>query len=103
MSYQMVSCDDHMDLNCLPPKLWEERLPAAFKDRAPKVVEMPQGPSWVREGERWGYHGSREAAGMVSKFTNFGIPERGGARRISPLGRRDTGWRTWTGTASTPR
>ncbi len=75
MSYQMVSCDDHMDLNCLPPKLWEERLPAAFKDRAPKVVEMPQGPSWVREGERWGYHGSREAAGMVSKFTNFGIPE----------------------------
>ena len=75
MAYALVSCDDHMDLNYLPANLWEERLPAAFKDRAPKVVETPQGPAWFREDERWGYHGLRTAAGMVSKHANFGIPE----------------------------
>ena len=75
MSYQFVSCDDHMDLNYLPANLWEARLPAAFRDRAPNVVETPTGPVWFREGQRWGYYGSRTAAGMVSRFTNFGIPE----------------------------
>ena len=39
MANGLISCDDHMDLGQLPPDLWETRLPAALRDRAPHVEE----------------------------------------------------------------
>ena len=50
----IISADDHMDLNELPADLWQKRLPAKFRDAAPKVVVDPKrGPVWEGDGARW--------------------------------------------------
>ena len=38
MADTLISCDDHMDLGQLPADLWETRLPAALRGRAPHHV-----------------------------------------------------------------
>ena len=38
--YQLVSGDSHIET---PPDLWTARMPAHLKERAPRVVEMPEG------------------------------------------------------------
>jgi hypothetical protein len=42
----VVSADSHV---MEPGDLWEERLPARFRDRSPRVIENPdeQGPRWL--------------------------------------------------------
>jgi uncharacterized protein len=62
---RIISADDHLDLNVLPPRLWEERLPLEFRDRAPTVVETPEGPCWSAEGRILGPSGWRPK-GLVS-------------------------------------
>jgi predicted TIM-barrel fold metal-dependent hydrolase len=47
---RIISADDHMDLHVLPPELFSERLPAALRDRGPRVVDTPDGPFWQAEG-----------------------------------------------------
>ena len=37
---RIISVDDHI---VEPPDLWQERLPAAMKDKAPKVIFAPKG------------------------------------------------------------
>src|SRR3954470_12797692 len=37
---RIISVDDHI---VEPPDLWQERLPAAMKERGPKVVFAPKG------------------------------------------------------------
>ena len=54
MDYQMISVDDHIDLQYLPRDLWTERLPAPLRDRGPRVVETETGYAWVCEDRRWG-------------------------------------------------
>ena len=48
---RIISADDHMDIHALPPELFEERLPAEFRDRGPRVVETENGPFWQAEGK----------------------------------------------------
>src|SRR5437660_1241312 len=68
MKYQRISADDHMDLNWLPRDLWQQRVPARFKDRAPKVVDTEAaGPRWIYEGDDWGRWGG---GGMWVEFFN---------------------------------
>lgn len=69
MQYQFVSGDDHMDLAYIPAQLWQERVPAKFRDQAPRVEDTPQGRRWVCEGQPWpfGDHGTmRRAAGVLT-------------------------------------
>jgi predicted TIM-barrel fold metal-dependent hydrolase len=54
MQYNVISADDHIDLRWLPPSLWQERLPAALRDRAPSVVDTDSGKHWQCEGTLWG-------------------------------------------------
>ncbi len=75
MARTLVSCDDHMDMAYVPRDLWQSRVPAAVRDRAPKVEETPSGPLWVREGERWGVSGSKRADGRKVVFDMLGLPE----------------------------
>ena len=35
--YNLISCDDHLDLNQLPEDIWTERLAAKDRERAPHV------------------------------------------------------------------
>jgi len=54
MDYQMISVDDHIDLQYLPRDLWTERLPASLRERGPRVLESETGYAWVCEDRRWG-------------------------------------------------
>ena len=43
MKYRFISADDHIDLRWLPKDLWTERLPAALRERGPRVIENEKG------------------------------------------------------------
>src|SRR5262249_17924614 len=44
----MVSVDDHV---VEPPEVWQARVPAKFKDRAPRVVPLERGSAWLFDGK----------------------------------------------------
>jgi predicted TIM-barrel fold metal-dependent hydrolase len=60
----IISADDHMDLNVLPPRLFVDRLPARLRDAAPRVVDTPDGPVWHVDGRLLGPSG-RKAKGLI--------------------------------------
>ncbi len=45
--YQLISGDSHVNE---PPGLWVDRVPAALKDRAPRIEHFDEGDAWVIEG-----------------------------------------------------
>jgi predicted TIM-barrel fold metal-dependent hydrolase len=45
--YQLISADSHINE---PPDLWTSRVPAKFKDRAPRIERFEKGDAWVIEG-----------------------------------------------------
>jgi predicted TIM-barrel fold metal-dependent hydrolase len=47
--YLLVSADSHVNE---PPDLWTSRLPAALKDRSPRLDRLEEGDGWVFEGVR---------------------------------------------------
>jgi predicted TIM-barrel fold metal-dependent hydrolase len=48
LKYRAISADSHINE---PPDLWERRLPARYKERAPHVIDTPSGSNaWVVEG-----------------------------------------------------
>jgi predicted TIM-barrel fold metal-dependent hydrolase len=62
----LISCDDHMDLGQLPADLWETRLPAALRDRAPHVEERDGQAVWICDGKVWGrWDGKPPATGSA--------------------------------------
>jgi len=61
---RIISADDHLDLYAMPPRAWEERLPAALRERGPRVVDTPDGPFWMVEGRPLSPSG-RKAVGMI--------------------------------------
>src|SRR5258708_20186076 len=54
MAHRLISCDDHMDLGQLPADLWLTRLPAALRDRAPRIEEADGKAVWICDGKVWG-------------------------------------------------
>jgi predicted TIM-barrel fold metal-dependent hydrolase len=68
MTRTLISSDDHMDLCYLPANLWQERVPARWREEAPRVVQGPNSPIWVREGTYWGGWGSKRSEGKKSVF-----------------------------------
>src|SRR6202162_2701933 len=64
MADRMISCDDHMDLGQLPADLWLTRLPAALRDRAPRIEERDGQAVWICDGKVWGrWDGKAPATG----------------------------------------
>jgi uncharacterized protein len=47
--YQLISADSHVNE---PPDLWTDRVPAALRDRAPRIERFEAGDAWVIEGVR---------------------------------------------------
>jgi len=75
MRYELVSADDHVDLCYISPTLWQDRLPARWREQAPRVAHLPAGPTWVREGRPWGIYGSKRADGRKVVFDVLGLSE----------------------------
>ncbi len=66
MADNLISCDDHMDLGQLPADLWQIRLPAALRDRAPHVEERDGQAVWICDGKVWGrWDGKPPATGAA--------------------------------------
>ena len=66
MDYRVISADDHIDMLWLPRDTWQKRVPAPWRDRAPKVVDGGDGPEWVCDDTTWGPWGGRKGvAGIV--------------------------------------
>ena len=56
----MISVDDHV---LEPPHVWQERVPAKYREQAPHVVTDDAGEAWVYEGVRKPTEGLAAAAG----------------------------------------
>ncbi|HEY0106035.1 MAG TPA: hypothetical protein VGB91_08130, partial [Rhizomicrobium sp.] len=54
MTYKLISCDDHLDLNQVPADLWTSRLPEGLRARAPHIEEQGGRAVWICEGQNWG-------------------------------------------------
>jgi predicted TIM-barrel fold metal-dependent hydrolase len=82
MDYRIVSADDHIDMAWLPKDLWQARVPAQWRDRAPRVVDTADGPCWVCGDDRWDAWGGRKGAsgalgGRRSALERGGVLEPG--------------------------
>lgn len=53
-TYRYISADNHLDLKWMPPDLWQARVPAKYRDRAPKVVDEDGKKMWTWEGNLHG-------------------------------------------------
>lgn len=51
MKYTNLSGDNHLSPMWYPKDLYQERLPAKFREAGPKVVETPEGTRWSWEGD----------------------------------------------------
>src|SRR5206468_11626417 len=85
LSLKVISACDHLDLHFLPPKLWEERLPAPYRERGPRVVEGPDGARWQTDGADWGPSG-RKPEGSLYEET-FGNRPGNAADRLEDMDR----------------
>src|SRR5271154_7024193 len=72
MADKLISCDDHMDLVQLPADLWEQRLPASLRDRAPRIEERDGRAVWICDGKVWGTWGGK-------------APPTGDTRTVKPI------------------
>jgi predicted TIM-barrel fold metal-dependent hydrolase len=75
MRETIISADDHIDLCYVPSDLWQKSVPARLRDQAPKVVALPTGAVWMREGTAWGVWGSKRADGRKVPYDEAGLPE----------------------------
>src|SRR5262249_14297003 len=73
---RVISADDHMDIWALPPKLFEERLAAGLRDRAPRVVQGEIGPVWV-DGDKVLGPSGRPDPRLPGLFERAGISPEG--------------------------
>jgi uncharacterized protein len=64
------SCDDHLDLRAVPPRLWESRLSGEAAERGPRVVERDGEMVWVCDGRVLGGSGYTGATGERIRTLN---------------------------------
>ncbi|MGH9920482.1 MAG: amidohydrolase family protein, partial [Nitrososphaerales archaeon] len=95
MDYEMISVDDHIDIQYLPGDLWTDRLPVSLRERGPHIVETERLPvslrdhnphslagdtgyTWVCDGKSWGsWSGGVPKGPMARRYFRTAL-ERGG-------------------------
>ena len=90
--YRLISADSHVNE---PPDLWTSRVPAALRDRAPRIERFPEGDAWVIEGVGEPVNfGWNACAGLdpedMEGWTRFEDTRRGGwdpAARVAEMDR----------------
>ena len=50
MRGRLYSCDDHLDLNAVPPTLFTDRVPRRLREDVPHVVERDGRRVWISDG-----------------------------------------------------
>jgi predicted TIM-barrel fold metal-dependent hydrolase len=74
--HRIYSCDDHLDMNAVPPELWQERVAAKFRDAVPKVVDLNGQKTWIAGGRPFGVSG-RYAGAIQSAIERGGVVDDG--------------------------
>lgn len=80
-TYTLISSDSHI---IEPPDLWEQRIDARFRDRAPHLVHEEHADQWYADGVKFGNIGTNQQAGL-----RFEAPEKltaAGRMATIPLG-----------------
>jgi predicted TIM-barrel fold metal-dependent hydrolase len=62
----MISVDDHV---LEPPDVWQKRVPAKYRDRAPKLVTDSDGERWVYDGRNVPTSGLSAVVGKGKEFS----------------------------------
>jgi predicted TIM-barrel fold metal-dependent hydrolase len=62
----MISVDDHV---LEPPDVWQKRVPARYRDRAPKLVSDSDGERWVYDGRNVPTSGLSAVVGKGKEFS----------------------------------
>lgn len=64
--YQIISADGHVET---PPDTWAKYVPEKWRDRAPRLIEMPDGgQAWIVEGQPILHNGQNITGGGPVKF-----------------------------------
>ena len=71
--WKMFSSDDHVDLPFLPGDLWQKRVPAAYRDRAPRLVETATDLHWEMDGALLGSPQQKNGV-VTTTFGHWGTP-----------------------------
>ncbi len=74
--HRIYSCDDHLDMNAVPPELWQERAPAKFRDAMPRVIEQRGQKFWSVGGRPFGVSGRYQGA-IQSAIDRAGVEDDG--------------------------
>lgn len=83
--YDLISVDDHIDMQYLPGDLWVSRLPKRLRDRAPRVVETETGFVWRCEDRVWGPWAGAVPKSPPPKRSYQNAMERGGVFELGVL------------------
>jgi predicted TIM-barrel fold metal-dependent hydrolase len=67
----LISADDHLDIHAMPPDVWSSRLPEAWRKRGPHVEETPDGPYWFCDGRRVSPSGRKETGYIAAHDHGF--------------------------------
>src|ERR1700730_614887 len=92
--YQVISADGHVET---PPDTWVTHVPAKYRDRAPRLVHLPdgQGDAWIVEGQPLLHTGQNITGPGPVKFvgggyfTEDGAPTTGTGGPIQRLNEQD--------------
>jgi uncharacterized protein len=76
MEYRYISADNHCDSWWIRKDLFQERLPAKFREAGPRVVDGPDGSFWFWEGKRRreSAQGSGNAAMLERFYPKANVP-----------------------------
>ena len=77
MQYNFVSGDDHMDLSYIPARMWVERVPAKYRELAPRIEEVEGKRRWLCEGKPWdiGGYGTMDNPLLKGAIPRAGVKE----------------------------
>ncbi len=71
--WKLFSADDHVDLPYLPGDLWEKRVPAAYRERVPRLVETTSDWHWEMDGRLLGTPQKKDAV-ITTSFGHWSTP-----------------------------
>ncbi|MEE9284857.1 MAG: amidohydrolase family protein [Dehalococcoidia bacterium] len=64
--YQVISADGHLET---PPEAWVKYVPEKWRDRAPRLIKLPEGgEAWIIEGMPMLHNGQNITAGKPVRF-----------------------------------
>ena len=77
--YRVISGDGHVET---PPDGWLARIPEKYRDRAPRLIRLPDGSDgWLVEGQPMLHNGQNIKGRGPVKFANASYFNADGTRR----------------------